>query len=113
MNEDGFHVSRSFLLGLPFNDRTFDEAGRARLTRLGTHLWDRVQSHQIVSINGGRQTVAYRPDTGEEIRDEIDALILAAIGLDPSFGEYLREFTGTVVTVDAQDDGRQSRLCFH
>ena len=112
VNEDGFHVSRSFLLGLPFNDRVFDEAGRARLTRLGTHLWDRVQAHPIVSINGGRQTVAYKPDTDEGIRDEIDALILAAIGVDPSFGEYLREFTRTVVTVGAPDEGRQSRLRF-
>ncbi len=112
VNEDGFHVSRSFLLELPFNDRTFDKTERETLTQLGTRLWDRVQSHQIVSINGGRQTVAYRPDTGEEIRDEIDALILAAIGVDPSFGKYLREFTRTVVTVDAQYDGRQSRLRF-
>ena len=112
VNEDGFHVSRSFLLELPFNDGTFDKTEREALTQLGTRLWDRVQSHQIVSINGGRQTVAYRPDTGEEIRDEIDALILAAIGADSSFGEYLREFTRTVVTVDAQYDGRQSRLRF-
>ena len=111
VNEDGFHVSRSFLLGLPFNDRTFDKTERDALTQLGTRLWDSVQSHQIISINGGRQTVAYRPDTGEEIRDEIDALVLDAIGVGPSFGEYLREFTRTVVTVDAPN-GRQSRLRF-
>ncbi|MYH29490.1 MAG: N-6 DNA methylase [Acidobacteria bacterium] len=111
VNEDGFHVSRSFLLGLPFNDRTFDKTEQDALTQLGTRLWDRVQSHQIISINGGRQTVAYRPDTGEEIRDEIDALVLDAIGVGPSFGEYLREFTRTVVTVDAPN-GRQSRLRF-
>ena len=112
VTEDGFHVSRSFLLGLPFNDRTFDETERATLTQLGTRLWDRVQSHQIVSINGGRQTVAYRPDAGEDIRNEIDALLLTAIGVDPSFMDYLREFTRTVVMVDKQDESRQPRLRF-
>ena len=112
VNEDGFHVARSFLTGLPFNDRIFNETDRATLTSLGSDLWDRVQDHQIVSVNGGRQTVAYRPNVSGDIRDRIDALLLKALDIDPSFIEYLRAFTRTVVWVDEQDETPQPRFRF-
>ena len=112
VNEDGFHVTRSFLMDLPVNDRIFDESDRATLTRLGSKLWDRVQPHQVVSINGGRQTVAYRPEACEDLRDRIDALLIPALGADPAFIEYLRAFTRTVVAVNVRDETPQPRLRF-
>ena len=99
---DGFHVTRSFLMNLPFNDELFDATARATLTRLGSELWDRVQPHQVVSINGGRQTVAYRLGACEELRDRIDALLIPALGADPTFVEYLRAFTRMVVAVNVR-----------
>ena len=96
--EDGFHVTRSFVTSLPFNDRILDETARARLALLGSRLWDRVQSHQVVSINRGRQTVAYRPDTSEDLRDEIDTLLLGALGVAPSFVDYTRTFARAAAT---------------
>lgn len=99
VNEDGFHVTRSFLTELPFNDRIFNEADRAALTGLGSRLWGEVQTRQIVSINGDRQTVAYRPDASEGVRDEIDALLLGALDISPSFLEYLQEFTCTAANL--------------
>ncbi len=110
VNEDGFHVTRSFLTELPFNDRIFDETDRATLTSLGSHLWDRVQKHQVVSVNGGRQTVSYRLNANGDVQDRIDALLLDALHIDPSFIEYLRAFTRTVVRVDGQDEAPQP--CF-
>ena len=105
VNEDGFHVTRSFLTELPFNDRLFSsEAERSVLTRLGFRLWDGMQDRQVVSINGDRQTVAYRPDAGELVRDEIDALLLGALDISPSFLGYLREFTRTAVKVGEEED---------
>ena len=103
VNEDGFHVTQSFLMGLPFNDRIFNETNRAILTRLGSRLWEHVQAQQVISINGGRQTVAYRPNASEDIRNRIDALLIDALDVDPSFIEYLHVFTRTVVTVDGKD----------
>ncbi len=112
VNQDGFHVTRSFLMELPFNDGIFTAFDRGALTRLGSEMWDRIQSQQIVSINGGRQTVAYRPETCEDIRDRIDALLIPALGLDPAFIEHLRVFTRTVVAVNEQDETPQPRLRF-
>ena len=112
VNQDGFHVTRSFLMDLPFNDGIFDESDRATLTRLGSELWDRVQSHQVVSINGGRQTVAYRPEACEDLRDRIDALCIPALGAAPTFIEHLRASTRTVAAVNAQDEMPQPNLRF-
>ena len=112
VTEDGFHVSRSFVSQLPFNDRIFREPDRNALARLGVELWDRIQSHQVVSINGGRQTVAYRPVAGDDIRDEIDALLIPALGADSTFNQYLRAFTRTVVAVNAWGETPQPRLGF-
>ena len=107
VNEDGFHVTRSFLTELPFNDRLFSEAESSALTRLGSRLWDGMQDRQVVSINADRQTVAYRPDAGELVRDEIDALPLGALDISPSFLGYLREFTRTAV---GKDEDKHPRL---
>ena len=104
---DGFHVTRAFVMSLPFSDRLFDESERGHLTRLGTRLWDEVQAQQVVSVNGGRQTVAYRPHASERLRDEIDALLLGALDAEPSFIEYLRAFTRSVVAVDESDETRR------
>ena len=104
---DGFHVTRAFVLGLPFSDRLFNEAQRDNLARLGTRLWDDLQKGQIVSVNGGRQTIAYRPHASESLRDEIDALLLAALGAAPSFIDSLRRFTRDVVAVDENDETRR------
>ncbi|MCH8898935.1 MAG: hypothetical protein IH942_00410 [Acidobacteria bacterium] len=107
VSEDGFHVTRSFVLSLPFGDRLFDDAQRDTLTMLGAHLWGDVQAQQIISVNGGRQTVAYRPHASEGLRDEIDRLLLRALDVAPAFIEYLRAFTRTVVAVDEHDETRR------
>ena len=94
-------------MSLPFSDKLFSETGRDVLTSLGARLWDEVQAQQVVSVNGGRQTVAYRPYASENLRDEIDALLLETLGVVPSFIEYLRAFTRSVVTVDESDSTRR------
>ena len=106
VTEDGFHVTHAFVLGLPFNDRLFNEAQRDALACLGTRLWDDVQTERIVSVNGGRQTIAYRPHASENLRDEIDALLLGALGVAPSFIDSLRTFTRNVIAVDEGDKTR-------
>ena len=100
VTEDGFHVTRTFVLTLPFSDSLLSETQSAALARLGASLWDDVQQQQIVSVNGGRQTVAYRPHASEALRDQIDALLLETLGVAPSFVDWLRGFTRDVVAVD-------------
>ena len=109
---DGFHVTRSFVLDLPITDRLFPEPAKHALGNLGSHLWEKVQTQRIISINGGRQTVSYRPHASEDLRDGIDALLLEALGLQPAFQDYLRKFTRTLLVVDEHDDTRR-RLTDH
>ena len=104
---DGFHVTRAFVMNLPFSDKLLDATRKDALTRLGARLWDEVRTQQVVSVNGGRQTVAYRPHASESVRDEIDALLLGAFDAAPSFIEYLRTFTRAVVAVDESDATRR------
>ncbi|QOJ14019.1 MAG: hypothetical protein HRU75_04930 [Planctomycetia bacterium] len=104
---DGFHVSRSFLEELPFSLATFSAAERDSLGTLGSEFWRAVQRCQIVSVNGGRQTVAYRPHGCERIRDRIDGILLSAAGIESGFADRLREFVRQVVTVDTADERRQ------
>ena len=107
MTADGFHVTRSFVLDLPVNDRLFAEPAKQALANLGSRLWEEVQAQRIISLNGGRQTVSYRPHASEDLRDEIDALLLEALGLEPAFLDYLRRFTRTLLFVDEHDDTRR------
>ena len=104
---DGFHVTRAFVMGLPFSDKLFSGAGRETLTHLGVRLWDAVQTQQVLSVNGGRQTVAYRPHASDSLRDEIDAALLEALDVVPGFIEYLRAFTRSVMAVDEGDGTRR------
>ena len=100
---DGFHVTRSFVTNLPVNDRLFDAPAKHALARLGALLWEKVQAQRIISINGGRQTVSYRPHASEDVRDRIDVLLLDALDLEPGFLHHLRTFTRTMLSVAEQD----------
>lgn len=107
VSEDGFHVTRSFVLNLPLVDGTCGPRREAALAACGNRLWESVQAQQVVSVNGGRQTVSYRPYGSDGIRDEIDTILLDALGITPSFGTYLRSFAHRSVTVDERDPRRR------
>lgn len=94
---DGFHVTQVFITHLPINDTLLSDSSKRKLSRLGNQLWEEVQLSQSISINGGRQTVAYRPDASDHVRDEIDMLLLEALDVAPSFSRYLRDFTRSTV----------------
>ena len=105
---DGFHVGGRFLKRLPFNSDSFDDGARQSLERLGRELWASLQEHRIVSVNRGRQTVAYRPLPCRE-RDEIDRVLVRAAKLPVAFADTLRSFVEKVVVVD-DDDTRRVHL---
>lgn len=80
---DGFHVGRNLLRVLPAPSPDDTEAVAA-LGKLGAELWEQMTAAPIVSLNGGRRTVAYPPDPTSPLLDELDRHVLALIGLsDP------------------------------
>lgn len=110
VTQDGFHVTRDFVMNLPLSTRLLDGAQREALASLGADLWDDIQHQQIVSVNGGRQTVAYRPHASDRLRDRIDALLVTALRVTPTFGGYLRNFTHSVVVVDDDPSNHHADL---
>ena len=100
---DGFHVTRSFVTNLPVNDRLFSEPAKHTLAILGARLWDSVQTQRIISVNGGRQTVSYRPHASEALRDQIDTPLVEALGLEEEFLDYLRTFARTMPPAAGHD----------
>lgn len=104
--EDGFHVTRDFLSNLPFNFNALGSV-RTRLMSVGNAMWHGLQSHQVVSRNAGRRTLAYRPFALDDIRDGADALVIEATGLPSQFGTELREFVRSMTIVDESDDRRR------
>lgn len=105
---DGFHVPRWFLEGIPFDRTSFTPQQRRQLSGLGTALWEELQNHTVVSVNGGRTTIAYRPLACDSIRAKIDRVLIEAAGVDISFQEHLGRFIRDVVVVDEADERRAS-----
>jgi hypothetical protein len=103
---DGFHVPQWFVENLPFGRSCFDGEQAEALGDHGRHLWQVLQRHRIVSVNGGRQTIAFRPLSCERERDAIDEILIRAVGLPDSFIRTLRDFVRRTVVVDEMDDRR-------
>ncbi|MBN2022579.1 MAG: N-6 DNA methylase [Pirellulales bacterium] len=104
---DGFHVARWLLESIPFCDSSFSKGDREKLAACGGRLWDQLQSHQVVSLNRNRVTIAYRPLACESERDEIDAILTRAAAVPQCFCTELRRFVHNVVVIDNNDERRQ------
>jgi hypothetical protein len=63
---------------------------------------------ELLSLNRGKQTIAYRPLACEKERDAIDDILLDAAHLPRRFKTTLREFVKNVVVVDEADSRRKS-----
>lgn len=103
VEQDGFHVTREFLTTLPFGRASFHDRQRHELALLGSQMWAALQCDRVVNVNGGRQTVAFRPYKCDELRDAIDAVLLASAGLDSQFLCYLQQFVRAVINADMTD----------
>jgi hypothetical protein len=106
---DGFHVGASFIQSLPFGRSSFTPEQFCSLAQAGRMLWCELQNHRIVSLNRGKQTIAYRPLACEKERDAIDDILLDVARLPKRFKSTLREFVKNIVVVD-ENDVRRSHL---
>jgi hypothetical protein len=106
---DGFHVGGWFIQHLPFGPASFTPEQARALECLGGQLWQTLQAQRIVSVNKGRQTVAYRPLACERERDAIDEILIDAAKLPKRFNQTLRSFVKDAVVID-DTDARRSHL---
>lgn len=94
---DGFHVTRRFLSRLPFPSQPQNNGDFLSLSTLGLEMWQDLQQQQVVSVNGGRQSIAYRPCSNSGPRDQIDKVLVKRLGLPENFASFLRTYTNAVV----------------
>lgn len=109
---DGFHVPRWFIESVPFGQNSFSKEQEEVLQATGQQLWRGLQRYRIVSINGGKQTIAYKPLCLEEERNIVDSVLIDAAGLQESFGKVLQEIVRNNVVVDEMDK-RRTHLSSH
>lgn len=97
---DGFHVPSWFLAELPLLNMRLPAPTAGKLARLGRQIWAALQEDILCSVNRERLTFAFRPTAAGELRDQVDRLLLAELGLEPSAATLLAEFEAKVVSID-------------
>lgn len=103
---DGFHVARWLFGEIPFSKGSFSAEDYNELAELGRKLWDRLQAHRFLSVNGGKQTIGFRSLRCNEERDGIDTLLIQAAGLTSDFADELKGFVLNNTVVDSRDRRR-------
>lgn len=103
---DGFHVACWLYKSIPFGRNSFTKDEFDSLSRLGDVLWRKLQGHRFTSVNGGRQTVGFRPLACNVERDAIDTILAKAAGLKEEFVIELRSFVQKNAVVDSTDERR-------
>ena len=97
---DGFHVTRQFLEELPLFDIV--ESDDSALARLGEAIWKGLRQDVLVSNNGGKKTLAFRPTTIAREREAVDETLLDALGgINPSAALF-REMDSRVTSIDGR-----------
>jgi Eco57I restriction-modification methylase len=105
---DGFHVPRWFLESIPFGPGAFTARQLETLSTLGEELWEAARKDPVLSLNGGRQSLAYRPFKCEQLRTAIDAVLIQAAGLSAELGPELQKFVHNTIAVGARDQRRSA-----
>lgn len=103
---DGFHVSSWLFNEIPVSKQSFTETDYDNLALVGSRLWQKLQVHRFTSLNGGKQTIGFRPLACNEELDAIDDLLIRTLGLPDSFAEELRLFVRNNAVVDMEDQRR-------
>jgi hypothetical protein len=104
---DGFHVTGWLFERIPFARSSMTREKLGALADVGAALWEELQGHRIVSVNGGKRTIAFRPLACNKLRDVIDEILIGAAGLPGEFAGELKNFVQQTVLVDATDSRRR------
>lgn len=97
---DGFHVTRQFLEELPLFDIV--ESDDDALAGLGEAIWDGLRQDILVSHNGGKRTLAFRPTAISQEREAVDGALLDALGEINTSVSLFREMDSRVTSVDGR-----------
>ena len=102
---DAFHVPSGWLRDVPIMGVLHDPPALAQLAEIGRSLWNAVVEHPVVSLNGGKTTLSYCPHARPDLLDDVDRILLEAIGLPLTFADELSAFVRDLTTAGRNDDG--------
>lgn len=109
---DGFHVASWLFKVIPFGRDSFTRDEFNSLLHLGNTLWLKLQNYRFISLNGGRQTIGFRPLACHEERDDMDTILSKVAGFNDRFATELRRFVQENAVVDLTDE-RRSHIKLH
>lgn len=67
------------------------------MTMLGETLWQQVATAPVLSVNRGRTSFGFTA-ASQPARDEVDRLVVEALGLAPCFTRELERFSACVTS---------------
>ena len=100
---DGFHVNGEFLTKNALWRIGHSPARTLKLARLGAAVWERAAKTRLVSLNGGRATYSFHCPFDDEVVEQIDQLILDAIGAPAESMPALRTFITQTTSIDGSN----------
>jgi hypothetical protein len=95
---DGFHVSRRFIAALPFGLDALLGPAAESLAECGEILSTAIKARPIISLNGGRTSLAYTPNGHDQIRRMADEALAGLAGLPMTFVDELQQFTARSIS---------------
>lgn len=101
-NNDGFHVTKGFLASLPFGVDALSGNSREMLADCGERLWSLIRPNPIISINRGRNSLAYSPNGFNDVRKKIDQILVTLAGLEAEFVVKLQRFTARTIRAEVR-----------
>ena len=101
VNHDGFHVTRRFVVELPFGTEAMSGTSRVALAARGEQLWSLMRTEPIISVNRGRTSLAYSPNSFEDKRRESDQVLAKSAGLESEFVIEVQRFTNHMVKAES------------
>jgi hypothetical protein len=107
---DGFHVTRNFLIDLPFSLAALEAPAISQLATAGRRLWAAALNQATASVNKGKTTISFPTIYTDEL-DRVDTVLLRAFGIEAAVdGCDVRGWHEDVVVVDFSEPRRRRAL---
>jgi hypothetical protein len=99
VESDGFHVTNSFILNLPFVPGIFSDCEAQVLSELGQAHDLTIRSNPTFKVNAGLNILNFNRQSAAHISYQIDRVLAHALNLPSAFLEVLRERATNLVYV--------------
>jgi hypothetical protein len=91
VESDGFHLTRSFILGLPFVPDMFPTHEAQLLSELGRAHDAIIRSSPTIKSNAGLRVLNFNRQSGAQVSCQIDEVLVRVCSLSPAFLELVHE----------------------